>query len=149
LSISVSSDQAPTSATLKTLKRSGSIAETPYPKWVFHLTTILSQEEVAQLIDAARTPYHRTLLMTLYATGTRRAELTHLKASDIDSQRMVIHIQGGNGRKDRDIMLSPKLREELRAHVRRLPPKTDHLAVSRQLPAQWRSADRHENGKTQ
>ncbi len=105
---------------VKTLKRSWSIAETPYPKWVFHLPTVLSQEEVAQLIDAARTPYHRTLLMTLYGTGTRRAELTHLKASDIDSQRMVIHIQGGKGRKDRDVMLSPKLLEELRAHGRRL-----------------------------
>ena len=105
---------------IKTLKRAWSIAETPYPKWVFRLPTILSQEEVAQLIDAARTPYHRTLLMTLYATGTRRTELTHLKASDIDSQRMVIHIQGGKGRKDRDIMLSPKLLEELRAHGRRL-----------------------------
>jgi site-specific recombinase XerD len=39
--------------------------------------------------------------MTLYATGARRAELTHLKVSDIDSQRMVIRIQGGKGRKDR------------------------------------------------
>ena len=101
---------------IKTLKRSWSIAETPYPKRVFHLPSILSQEEVAQLIDAARTPYHRTLLMTLYATGIRRAELTHLKVSDIDSQRMVIHIQGGKGRKDRDVMLSPKLLEELREH---------------------------------
>jgi integrase/recombinase XerD len=82
----------------KTLKRAWSIAETPYPKWVFHLPTVLSQEEVAQLIDAAMTPYHRTLLMTLYATGTRRAELTHLKASDIDSKRMVIRVQGGKGR---------------------------------------------------
>src|SRR5271167_3611985 len=108
---------------VKTLKRSWSIAETPYPKWVFHLPTILSQEEVAQLIDAARTPYHRTLLMTLYATGIRRAELTHLKASDIDSQRMVIHIQGGKGRKDRDVMLSPKLLEELRSHWRGLQRK--------------------------
>jgi integrase/recombinase XerD len=108
---------------IKTLKRAWSIAETPYPKWVFRLPTILSQEEVAQLIDAARTPYHRTLLMTLYATGTRRAELTHLKASDIDSQRMVIRIQGGKGRKDRDVMLSPKLLEELRAHWRRLHRK--------------------------
>jgi len=59
-------------------------------------------EEVAQLIDAARTPYHRTLLMTLYATGARRAELTHLKASDIDSQRMVIRIQGGKGLMSRE-----------------------------------------------
>src|SRR6202051_2390994 len=105
---------------IKTLKRSWSIAETPYPKWVFHLPTILSQEEVAQLIDAALTPYHRTLLMTLYATGARRAELTHLKVADIDSKRMVIRIQGGKGRKDRDVMLSAKLLEELRAHCRRL-----------------------------
>jgi site-specific recombinase XerD len=49
--------------------------------------------------------------MTFYATGVRRAELAHLKVSDIDSQRMVIHVQGGKGRKDRDIMLSPKLLE--------------------------------------
>ena len=53
--------------------------------------------------------------MTLYATGVRRAELTHLKVSDIDSQRMVIHIQGGKGRKDRDVVLSPNLLEALRS----------------------------------
>src|ERR1700724_950086 len=108
---------------IKTLKRAWSIAETPYPKQVFHLPTILSQEEVARLIDAARTPYHRTLLMTLYGTGVRRSELTHLKVSDIDSQRMVIHVRGGKGRKDRDVMLSPKLLEELRAHWRRFQRK--------------------------
>jgi integrase/recombinase XerD len=44
--------------------------------------------------------------MALYATGARRAEVAHLKISDIDSQRMVIHIRGGKGRKDRDVMLS-------------------------------------------
>jgi integrase/recombinase XerD len=108
---------------IETLKKAWSIAETPYPKEVFHLPTILSQEEVARLIDAAYTPYHRTLLMTLYATGVRRAELTHLKISDIDSQRMVIHVQGGKGRKDRDVMLSPKLLEELREHWRRFKRK--------------------------
>src|SRR5258708_5667694 len=86
---------------VKTLKKAWSITETPYPKKAVHLPTILSREEVARLIDAALTPYHRTLLMTLYATGVRRAELTHLKISDIDSQRMVIHVQGGKGRKDR------------------------------------------------
>jgi integrase/recombinase XerD len=108
---------------IKTLKRAWSIAETPYPKKIFHLPTILSQEEVGRLIDAALTSYHRTLLMTLYATGVRRAELTHLKVSDIDSQRMVIHVRGGKGRKDRDVMLSPRLLEELREHWRRLKPK--------------------------
>ena len=107
----------------KTLKRAWSIADTPYPKKDHRLPAILSQEEVTQLIQAAGTSFHRTLLMTLYATGVRRAELTHLKVSDIDSQRMVIHVQGGKGRKDRDVMLSPKLLEELREHWHRLRRK--------------------------
>jgi len=88
------------------------------------LPTILSQEEVAQLMDAACTPFHRTLLMTLYATGVRNAELTRLKISDVDSQRMVIHIQGGKGRQDRDVMLSSILLDELRAHWLRLRRKS-------------------------
>src|SRR6516165_283415 len=100
---------------IKTLKRAWSISDTPYPKRTRHLPVILSKQEVAQLIGAARTPCHRILLMTLYATGARNAELTHLKVSDIDSQRMVVHIQGGKGREDRDVMLSPKLLAALRA----------------------------------
>jgi hypothetical protein len=46
------------------------------------------------------------MLMTLYPTGARNAELTRLKFSDFGKQRMVVHIQGGKGRKDRDVMLS-------------------------------------------
>ena len=83
---------------IQTLKRPWSIADTPYPKKRYRLPTILSQEEVAQLIDAAPTPFYRTILMTLYGTGVRRTELTRLKVSDIDSRRMVVHIQGGKGR---------------------------------------------------
>ena len=101
---------------IQVLKRGWSIAETPYPKKVLHLPEILSQDEVARLIDAAEFPFHRILLMTLYATGARRAEVARLKISDIDSQRMVIHIRGGKGRKDRDVMLSPKLLDALRVY---------------------------------
>jgi integrase/recombinase XerD len=104
----------------KTLKKGWSIAETPYPKRGYRLPAILSQEEVARLIQAAGTSFHRTLLMTLYATGARNVELTRLKFSDIDKQRMVVHIQGGKGRQDRDVMLSFKLLEELREHWHRL-----------------------------
>ena len=107
----------------KTLKKVWSIEETPYPKKTLHLPTILSQEEVARLIDAAQPPFHRTLLMALYATGLRRAELARLKVSDVDSKRMVIHVRGGKGRKDRDVMLSPKLLEALREHWRGLQRK--------------------------
>ena len=94
---------------IQVLKRGWSVAETPYPKKVLHLPQILSQQEVARLIDATETPFQRILLMTLYATGARRAEVAQLKVTDIDSQRMVVHIRGGKGRKDRDVMLSPAL----------------------------------------
>ena len=60
-----------------------------------------------------------------HATGARRAEVAHLKISDIDSQRMVIPIRSGRGRRDRDVMLSPKLLEALRVYwrgLRRKPP---------------------------
>jgi hypothetical protein len=110
------------------LKRGWSVAETPYPKKVLHLPQVLSQEEVARLIEAAECPFHRILLMTLYATGARRAEVAHLKISNIDSQRMVIHIRGGKGRKDRDVMLSPMLLDALRVYWRGLKRKpTDWL----------------------
>jgi site-specific recombinase XerD len=60
---------------IKTLKKTWSIAETPYPKRAFHLPSTLSREEVARLINAALTPFHRSLLMTLYATGAPNARL--------------------------------------------------------------------------
>jgi integrase/recombinase XerD len=104
----------------KTLRRAWSIADTPYPKKDHRLPQILSQQEVERLINAASTAFHRTLLMTLYATGARNAEVTRLKFKDFDKQRMVVHIQGGKGRKDRDVMLSCKLLEELRQHWHRL-----------------------------
>ena len=110
-----------------TLKRPWMVAETPYPKRAFELPTVLTREEVGTLIDSARNLFYRTILLTLYATGVRRAELTRLKISDVDSKRMVIHIQGGKGRKDRDVMLSATLLEELRAHWHSL----------RRKPAEW------------
>jgi hypothetical protein len=63
---------------IQVLKRGWSAAETPYPKKVLHLPQILSQQEVARLIDATERPFQRILVMTLYATGARRAEVAHL-----------------------------------------------------------------------
>jgi integrase/recombinase XerD len=108
---------------VKTLRRPWNADETPYPRKVVHLPVILSREEVAHLIESALTPFHRVILMTLYGTGVRRAELTHLRVSDIDSRRMVLHVKGGKGRKDRDVMLSLKLLEALREHWLRHRPK--------------------------
>ena len=67
---------------------------------------------------------HRAILMTLYSTGMRGAELCHLKVSDIDKERMVIHIRQGKGKRDRDVELSEKLLETLREYLRWMKPKT-------------------------
>ena len=83
--------------------------EFPYPKRPRRLPIILSQEEAVTLIDSASNLFHRAMLMTLYSTGMRRAELCNLKVEDIDSKRMIIHIRQGKGGKDRDVPLSPKL----------------------------------------
>ena len=111
----------------KTLRRSWDLSLTPYPKKPRRLPSILSQQEVARLIDAASSMFHRMILMTLYATGVRRAELTQLQLNDIDSERMAVHVRGGKGRKDRDVMLSEQLLVALREYVRRL----------RRRPKQW------------
>jgi len=123
---------------LKTLKRPWSGDEMPYPKKKIHLPVIWSPEEVTSLIDAAPVPFYRTILMTLYGTGVRRAECAALKLTDIDSARMVVHVQDGKGGKDRDIVLSPHLRDELRAHYRRLARKP---AVWLFPGGRWHTAD--------
>ena len=62
---------------VQVLKQGWSIAETPYPRKVWPLPQVISPQEVARLIDAAEMSFHRILLMTLYATAARRAEVAH------------------------------------------------------------------------
>ena len=75
------------------------------------------------MIEAAPNLMHRTILMLLYATGIRRTEASLLKVSDIDSERMVIHIHQGKGSRDRDVPMTPKLLEALREYWRWKRPK--------------------------
>ncbi len=109
---------------VKTLRRPYLPDQIPFPKRARRLPTVLSPEEVALLIDSARNLMHRAILMTLYATGLRRAELCRLKVADIDSDRMMIHVREGKGGRDRDVLLSPKLLETLREYWRWMKPKT-------------------------
>jgi integrase/recombinase XerD len=108
----------------KTLKRNYPVEEVPYPRASRRLPIILTQEEAVRLIDSASNLFHRAMLMTLYSTGMRRAELCHLKVEDIDSNRMIIHIRHGKRNRDRDVPLSPKLLETLREYWRWMQPKT-------------------------
>jgi integrase/recombinase XerD len=109
---------------LKVLRRSYREIDLVYPKRPERLPEILSEEEVGRLIESAITSYHRVILMTLYGTGLRREELCRLKVTDVDSQRMVIHVRPGKGNKDRDVTLSARLLEVLRAYWKWRKPKT-------------------------
>lgn len=102
----------------RTLKQDWFPQEVAKPKVRRKLPTVLSREEVTRLIDATPNLKHRTLLATLYATGLRCAEVLQLKVSDIDSQRMVLLVREGKGQRPRQVMLSPKLLELLRAYWR-------------------------------
>ena len=99
-----------------TLKREWVDAEIPLPKKPFQLPVILSREEVAHFLESIASSKHRTILVTAYAAGLRISEVTRLKITDIDSQRMMIRIAQGKGQKDRYVMLSLQLLEILRAY---------------------------------
>jgi integrase/recombinase XerD len=108
----------------KTLKRRDiAYDDLIFPKTPRKLPTVLSPEEVTRMIEAAPNLMHRTILMVLYATGIRRTEASLLKVSDIDSERMVIHIRQGKGARDRDVPMTPKLLEALREYWRWKRPK--------------------------
>jgi len=109
---------------VKTLRRSYQREDLPSPRRPKKLPTVLSQDEVARLLDSAGNLFHYAILMTLYSTGLRRAELSRLRVSDIDSERMVIHVHQGKGNRDRDLPLTPKLLETLRTYWRWKKPQT-------------------------
>ena len=95
------------------------------------LPVILSLEEVTRLLQAAGGPKYQAALGVAYGAGLRANEVVHLTTSDIDSERMVIRVEQGKGKRDRYAMLSPTLLALLRAWWR-------HANVHRQLlPGGW------------
>ncbi|HEX6260014.1 MAG TPA: site-specific integrase [Woeseiaceae bacterium] len=109
---------------VKTLKRPYLLEDIPFPKVPRRLPAILTTDEVARLIDGAKNLTDRTMLMVLYSTGMRNAELRHLQVRDIDSRHMLIHIQHGKGGRDRYVPLSATLLATLRVYYRWMRPKT-------------------------
>lgn len=95
----------------------------PTPKKPQKLPVMPSPEEVLHFLGSVRSTRNRAILTACYAAGLRISECIHLKAADIDSQRMVIRIDQGKGHKDRYVMLSPKLLETLRSYWKAVRPK--------------------------
>ena len=84
---------------------------------------VLSQEEVARLLEAAPGLKYKAALSVAYGAGLRVSEVANLKVSDIDSQRMTLRVEQGKGQRDRYVMLSPQLLELLRDWWRAARPQ--------------------------
>jgi site-specific recombinase XerD len=89
------------------------IYEVRRPRKDKKLPVVLSPEEVAKILGVAGNIKHRAILMLVYSAGLRVGEVVRLKPEDIDSNRMLIHIRGSKGRKDRYTMLSKRALETL------------------------------------
>ena len=107
--------------------------EMPWGKEVFprvrrpdRLPVVLSQQEVLRFFEHVGCLKNRAALMLCYGAGLRISEAVAVKVSDVDSQRMLIHIVEGKGNKDRYVMLSPRLLAVLRSYWRAARPK-DYL----------------------
>jgi integrase/recombinase XerD len=105
-----------------TLKRGWTVQLIPSPKKDHRLPVILSPQEVLEVLQAAPSFPHQVIFSTMYGTGMRVSEAVHLRADNIDSQRMMIRIELSKGHKDRDVQLSPKLLELLRCYWRKVRP---------------------------
>ena len=105
-----------------TLGQPGMLEGLPCPKQPRRLPVVLTFDEVTQFIDACDNLKYQSMFLCAYAGGLRVSEVTHLRLRDIDSKRMVLHIQQGKGWRDRYGPLSPKLLETLREYWRLYKP---------------------------
>jgi site-specific recombinase XerD len=106
-----------------TLKRHAILEHTTFIHEPRKLPVVLSPEEVARLLNAAPGLKYKAALSVAYGAGLRAAEIVSLKVCDIDSRRMIIRVEQGKGRKDRNVMLSASLLELLRAWWRAARPQ--------------------------
>jgi integrase/recombinase XerD len=95
----------------------------PFPRRAETLPKVLSLSEVQALFNAVDNLKHKMMLLMGYAAGLRVSEVVSLRLKDIDSQRMVIHIKAAKGKKDRCVMLSEVLLENLRKYYEAYKPK--------------------------
>lgn len=108
----------------RTLKREAILAGIPCPRGPQKLPVVLSLEEMFQFFGAIHNIKHRATLMTAYDAGLRVSEVISLRLEDIDSQRMVIHVRNGKGRKERYVNLSERLLVVLREYWKACKPRT-------------------------
>ncbi|MFD2515398.1 tyrosine-type recombinase/integrase [Pontibacter locisalis] len=99
------------------------LSQVERPEKADRLPTVLSKQEVQRILSATVNLKHRCLLQLLYAGGLRIGEVINLKTTDVQSDRNLLLIRGGKGKKDRTTLLSQKLLESLRAYYKVYRPK--------------------------
>lgn len=95
----------------------------PRPKKDKRLPDVLSKKEVGKILNAHSNIKHRAILCMAYSAGLRVSEVVRLRIEDIDSERMLIHVRQGKGRKDRYSLLAQVALKELRNYVRAFKPE--------------------------
>lgn len=106
------------------LHRSFEVEDLRFPRQRGKLPRVLSESEVRRLLESAADLKEQAILMTLYSTGLRLRELTHLQVKDIDSTRMQIRVRQGKGAKDRTVLLSRTLLDGLRRYFQSYQPES-------------------------
>jgi site-specific recombinase XerD len=114
----------------KTLGRPTDVSFIVWPRQYSPLPTVLSQQEVAALLEALRHPVYRAIAMVLYGAGLRLAEALALEVSDIDGEREVLRVRHGKGNRAREVRLSPALYQWLRRYWDRQRPPRPYLFVA-------------------
>jgi len=103
---------------VKVLQRDWNLFNFLRAKCESRLPAVLSREEVHAVLGCVRTPHNRAYLTTVYACGLRLQEALYLEVSDIDADRMMVHVHRGKGAKDRFVPLPKKTLDILRTHWR-------------------------------
>jgi len=120
-----------------TLGRPEVMINIPLPKRKRPSINVPTRDEVRRILDSAHSDFHRTMLLTTYAAGLRRMEVTALRIEDIDSAANLINIQNGKGGKSRVTVLGPALLQELRDHWRRCRPAHRWIFPAKNSKGQW------------
>jgi site-specific recombinase XerD len=107
----------------KVMGREKEFYNLPRPKKPFKLPGMMAEEEVKSVINHISNIKHRAMIMAGYAAGMRVSEIIGLRPENIDSKRMMIHIQGAKGKKDRMVPLAVRLLEVLREYYKKYQPK--------------------------
>lgn len=117
-----------------TLRRPGAVARIPFPKVPWRLPEILTGSEVERLLKSITSLKYRAICSVAYGVGLRVHEACTLKPQDIDSSRGLIHVRGGKGKKDREVMLGERLLHLLREYWRVCRPQGEWLFPSNASP---------------